>query len=76
MKSEPMINNKIIQLRTCYCYGNLVSYGNKKYLANEISIFYISQELKKNLFKSIEVRKNKMLQLYSTLALPILLYGK
>jgi hypothetical protein len=55
--------------------GNLVSYEKEKDIVNKITTFLKITGLINNKFKPNEVQKGTRMKLYTTLALPILLYG-
>lgn len=75
-RSKIVINNKIIeQVNTFNYLGNLVSYKNEKDIDSKISKFLRITGIINNIFKPNRTRRNTRLKLYSTLALPVLLYG-
>jgi hypothetical protein len=55
--------------------GTVVSYENEKDVDSKISKFLKITGIISNIFKPNKVRKNARIKLYSTLALPVLLYG-
>jgi hypothetical protein len=75
-RSETVINNKIIeQVNTFNYLVNLVSYEKEKDIDNKITKFLKITGLINNTFKPNKVQKGTRTELYTTLALPVLLYG-
>jgi hypothetical protein len=75
-RSKMVINNKIIeQVNTFNYLGNLVSYEKEQDIDNKITKFLQITVIVNNTFKPKKVQKSTRIKLYTTLALPVLLYG-
>jgi hypothetical protein len=75
-RSKIVIDNKSVELMNTFNYlGTSVSYENKKDIDSKISTFIKITGMINNIFKPSKVRNNTRIKLYSTLALPVLLYG-
>jgi hypothetical protein len=55
--------------------GTLVLHENEKYIHSKVSKFLEITGIINNIFKPNKVRKSTKIKLFSTLALPMLLYG-
>jgi hypothetical protein len=76
LRSKIVINNKIIeQVNTFNCLGNLVSYEKEKDTDNKMTKFLKITGIINNTFKPNKVQKGTRIKMYTTLALPLLLYG-
>jgi hypothetical protein len=75
-RSKIAINNKIIAHVNILNYlGNLVSYEKEKDIDNKSTKFLKITGIMSNTVKSNKVQKGTRIKLYTTLALPILLFG-
>jgi hypothetical protein len=75
-RSKIIIDNKSTEQENTFKYlGTSVSYENEKDIDSKISKFLKITGIINNIFKPNKVRKNTIIKLYSTLALPVLLYG-
>jgi hypothetical protein len=76
LRSKIVINNKIVeQVNTFNCLGNLVLYEKEKDTDNKITKFLKITGIINNTFKPNKIQKGTRIKMYTTLALPVLLYG-
>jgi hypothetical protein len=75
-RSKIIIDNKSVEQVNTFSYlGTLVLDENEKDADSKISEFLKIIGIINNIFKPNKVRENTRIKLYSTLALPVVLYG-